>query len=113
MLSSLAEAVPHTMLSSEAAVPHTMLSSEALSRVPQTMFCPVRLFGAPHTTPTFQALAFGLMMPPCRRWLPHSSVRLHVLGTARRCPAWAVLKKRTRSTAPFEFRNPAPCVSAL
>src|SRR5262249_55685292 len=110
MLSSLNEAVPHTMLSSLSWVPHAWLLQLFLQSVPQTMFWPVTVVGAPQTTPAFHAVALGLMTPCVIRWLPQFSDWLHSFGCGYVCPGCAVLKYRARSTAPFVFRKPAPCV---
>src|SRR5262245_7466449 len=80
MLSSLSEAVPHTMLSSESIADHVWLLQLFLHSVPQTMFWPVAVLGAPQTTPAFHALAFGLITPCVIRWLPQLIAWLHSLG---------------------------------
>ena len=84
MLSSLAEAVPHTMLSSRGSgAPHDVVAASR-SRVPQTMFCPVRLLAAPQTMPAFQAGAFGLMTPLLEPVVAPEIVRLHRYWRIRR-----------------------------
>ena len=86
-------AVPQTMLS-PSLVPHTMLSPQSAEPhdVPQTMLSPVSpaVFGPPHRTPSFQALAFGSMKPPDISWLPQMKCLLQIGSTGTRCPARAV-----------------------
>src|SRR5690349_198443 len=76
------------------------------------MFAPVTVFASPQITPDFHAFAFGLMTPCVTRWLPQLIFWLHSDGWGYGCPTCAVLKYTARSTAPFVFRKPAPCVRA-
>src|SRR5205823_3153726 len=86
MLSPAIE-VPQTRLSPLVEEPHTMLSPSSAIE-PHTMLSPVVAIvrALPQTTPLPHAFAEGFMMPPVRRWLPHTTCWLHTLCTGTRSP---------------------------
>jgi hypothetical protein len=108
--------VPQTTFSAEAVVPHWLhvpppVSQFAVGQItPHSTVCPDAVFHAPHATVVDHALASVASRPPEYRRVPQISCPLQSADAGYVLVDGAA-KKRASSTAPFEFRKPAPSVN--